>query len=99
MAAVSNAAGNWSDGMKWTGGTGPGGVPAATDATTISHNIALDTTAAVCLSLTIASGGTLAAHASNSGKVVSQGAITVNSGGNISADLTGNASQTFDLWV
>lgn len=83
MAAVTTTgAGNWSSGSSvFSGGSGPGGVPSNADTVTISHAITLDTTAAVCSTLTIASGGSLIYSRSADATLTAQTTIVVQSGG------------------
>lgn len=79
MATVTTiAAGAWSTGSTvFSGGSGVGGVPTNADTVTITHNIEVDTTAAVADSITINAGGTLRPSTTANSKLIIDKGITV----------------------
>lgn len=97
MAAVTTTkSGVWTDPTVWTGGAG---VPTTADDVTIlnTHTVTLDTTAAVALTVTINSGGKLAASTSVSSKLTSQRNLRVLLGGVYEALLSALPAITHEL--
>lgn len=95
MAAISTAgSGNWSSttpNAPWPGGT----VPTNADDVTIAntHTVTLES-AAVALSVTVASGGTLQATGGTTWSLTVERGITQNSGGTISFDMSSDVTKT-----
>lgn len=95
---TTGGSGNWSSvtpNAPWPGGT----LPTSADDVVIAntHTVSLDVTTAVANTLTVNSGGTFQKHATNSGKIVINGGLTMN--GTMSFDMSGSVSQKAEIYL
>ncbi|MGA9995206.1 MAG: DUF4214 domain-containing protein [Pyrinomonadaceae bacterium] len=85
--------GLWSNPAIWSAGH----VPTNSENVTISDPVTMDTTAAVALNVTVASGGTLTYEATTARTLTVGEDVTINSGGTFQSAATGAIAHTLSL--